>query len=99
MIWAGQAEEFRATRCAVANAKLKSYRDECWRLAILARRGVVQKQAAIDLLYEIATAHALVRALGDDRIQTILAEAFATNFREVPVAEAFATNFREVPAR
>ena len=76
MIWAGQAEEFRATRRAVANAKLKSYRDECWRLAILAGRGVVQKQPAIDLLYEIAIAHALVRALGDDRVQTILAEAF-----------------------
>jgi hypothetical protein len=78
MIWAGQAEEFRATRCAVANAKLKSYRDECWRLAILARRGVVQKQAAIDLLYEIAIAHALVRALGENRVQSIIGEAFAS---------------------
>ena len=75
MIWAGQAEEFRATRRAVANAKLKSYRDECWRLAILAGRGVVQKQPAIDLLYEIAIA--LVRALGEERIQAILDEAFA----------------------
>jgi len=77
MIWAGQAEEFRATRRAVANAKLKSYRDECWRLAILVRRGVVQKQAAIDLLYEVAIAHALVRALGEDRVQAILDDAFA----------------------
>ena len=77
MTWAGQAEEFRATRRAVANAKLKSYRIECWRLAILARRGVVQKQAAIDLLQEIAIGHALVRALGEDRVQAILEEAFA----------------------
>jgi hypothetical protein len=76
--WAGQAEEFRATRARLANAKLKAYRDECWRLAILARRGVVQKQDAIDLLQEIAIAHALVRALGEDRVQAILDEAFAS---------------------
>ena len=77
MIWAGQAEEFRATRRTMANAKLKTFRAECWRLAILARRGVVEKQAAVDLLHEVAIGHALVRSLGEDRIEAILAEAFA----------------------
>jgi len=75
--WAGQSEEFRLTRRAVANAKLNSFRSECWRLAILARRGVVEQQAAIDLLREIAVAHALVRALGEDRVEAIITEAFA----------------------
>jgi hypothetical protein len=38
--------------------------------------------AAVDRLYEIATAHALVRALGEDRIEAIIAEAFAdANFQ------------------
>jgi hypothetical protein len=31
---------------------------------------------AVDGLWEIATAHALVRSLGEDRVQAILAEAF-----------------------
>ena len=67
---------------AVANAKLVEYRRQCWRLAILVRQGVVDKAAAVDRLYEIATAHALVRALGEDRIEAIIAEAFAdTDFR------------------
>ena len=46
------------------------------RLAILARQGVIDKTAAVDRLWEVAVAHALVRALGEDRIQVILAEAF-----------------------
>ena len=62
---------------AVANAKLTEYRRQCWRLAILARQGTIDKTAAVDRLYEIATAHALVRALGEDRIEAILVEAFA----------------------
>jgi hypothetical protein len=62
---------------AVANAKLAEFRRQCWRLAHLARQGVVDKGAATDRLWEIATAHALVRALGEDRIQAIIAEAFA----------------------
>jgi hypothetical protein len=62
---------------AVANAKLVEYRRQCWRLAILVQQGVVPKDDAIDRLYEIALAHALVRVLGDDRIQAILDEAFA----------------------
>jgi hypothetical protein len=62
---------------AVANAKLAEFRRQCWRLALLARQGVVDKAAAADRLWEIATAHALVRALGEDRIQAIIAEAFA----------------------
>jgi hypothetical protein len=62
---------------AVANAKLVEYRRQCWRLAILVQQGVVPKADAIDRLYEIALAHALVRALGEDRIEAIIAEAFA----------------------
>jgi hypothetical protein len=62
---------------AVANAKLVEFRRQCWRLAMLVRQGFVDKAAAVDLLHEIAIAHALVRALGEDRIEAIVAEAFA----------------------
>jgi hypothetical protein len=62
---------------AVANAKLIEFRRQCWRLALLVQRGTIDKAAAIDRLYEIAIAHALVRALGEDRIEAIIAEAFA----------------------
>lgn len=62
---------------AVANAKLAEYRRQCWRLAMLVRQGAVSKAAAVDRLREIAIAHALVRALGEDRIEAIIAEAFA----------------------
>jgi hypothetical protein len=62
---------------AVANAKLAEFRRQCWRLAMLVRQGVVDRAAAVDRLWEIATAHALVRALGEDRVQAILDEAFA----------------------
>ena len=62
---------------AVANAKLIEFRRQCWRLAHLVRKGVVDKTAAVDRLREMAIAHALVRALGEDRIEAIIAEAFA----------------------
>jgi len=62
---------------AVANAKLAEFRRQCWRLALMVRQGTINKTAAVDRLWEIATAHALVRALGEDRIQAILDEAFA----------------------
>jgi hypothetical protein len=62
---------------AVANAKLIEFRRQCWRLAILWRKGAITKQNAVDRLWEIAVAHALVRSLGDDRIEAIIAEAFA----------------------
>jgi hypothetical protein len=61
---------------AVANAKLTEYRRQSWRLAHLVQRGLVGKQAAIDRLWEIATAHALVRALGEDHVQAIISEPF-----------------------
>jgi hypothetical protein len=72
-----QEEEFRETRRAVANSKLAEYKKKCWRLAFLARQGVVDKLAAVDLLFEIAAGHALICGLGEQRIQAILAEAFA----------------------
>jgi hypothetical protein len=62
---------------AVANAKLTEYRKQCWRLALLVRQGEVGRVAAVDRLNEIAIAHALVRSLGEDRVQAIIAEAFA----------------------
>jgi pantothenate kinase-related protein Tda10 len=62
---------------AVANAKLVEYRRQCWRLASLVRCGTMHKQDAVDRLWEIAIAHALVRSLGEDRIEAIIAEAFA----------------------
>jgi hypothetical protein len=62
---------------AVANAKLAEYRRQSWRLALLVRQGALDRAAAVDRLWEIAIAHALVRALGEDRIEAIIAEAFA----------------------
>ena len=64
---------------AVANAKLVEYRRQCWRVAHLVRQGTVDKTAAIDALHTIAVAHALIRSLGEDRIQAILDEAFANS--------------------
>src|SRR4051794_14105807 len=72
-----QEQEFREAWRAVANAKLNEYRRQCWRLAGLVRAGTVLKQAAINDLMTIATAHALARSLGEDRIEAILVEAFA----------------------
>ena len=69
--------ELREAWRAVANAKLAEFRRQCWRLASLVRRGRVDKVAAVDRLYEIAIAHALVRSLGTDRVEAIMAEAFA----------------------
>ena len=63
---------------AVANAKLAEYRRQCWRLAGLVQRGLVDKHAAADRLWEIAVAHALVRSLGPDRVQLIVEEAFSS---------------------
>jgi hypothetical protein len=71
------ARELLETWRAVANAKLTEFRRQCWRLSMLVRRGTVDRQAAVDRLWEIAIAHALVRALGEDRIQAILDESFA----------------------
>jgi hypothetical protein len=68
---------------AVANAKLNEYRRQAWRLSILVKQGIVDKAAAVDLLWEVAIAHALVRSLGEDRIQAIIAEAFADLQQEI----------------
>jgi len=70
-------ELFDAWR-AVANSKLVEYRRQCWRLAGLVRAGVITNGETIDALWEIAIAHALIRALGEDRVQAIIAEAFST---------------------
>jgi hypothetical protein len=72
-----QDRELLSAWRSVSNAKFVEYRRQCWRLAALVRQGLVDRTAAADRLWEIATAHALVRALGEDRIEAILAEAFA----------------------
>jgi hypothetical protein len=74
---ARQERELLEAWRAVANAKLAEYRRQAWRLAILARQGTVNKADAVDRLWTIAIAHALVRAMGEDRVEAILAEAFA----------------------
>jgi hypothetical protein len=71
-----QNRELIAAWCAVANSKLVEFRRQAWRLSMLVRQGVVDKRAAIDQLWEIAVAHALVRSLGPDRIAAVVSEAF-----------------------
>ena len=70
-------KEFIEAWRAVATAKLVEFRRQCWRLAWLVRQGAIDKVDASDKLWEIAIAHALVRSLGEDRVQAIIAEAFA----------------------
>jgi hypothetical protein len=70
-------KELLAAWRAVATAKLAEFRRQCWRLAALVRQGFLERTAAVDQLWQIAVAHALVRSLGEDRVQAILDEAFA----------------------
>ena len=74
---ATQENEFRDAWRAVTNSKLNEFRFQCTRLAELARQGVVDKIDAIDTLHTIAIAHALIRALGADYVEEIIAQAFA----------------------
>jgi hypothetical protein len=78
----GENRELIEAWRAVANAKLVEFRQQSRRLAVLGSRGVVGKIAAVDRLWEIAIAHALVRALGEDRVQAIISEAFAATHQE-----------------
>ena len=71
-----EAAELHEAWRAVANAKLAEYRRQCWRLAGLAAQGTIAKADAIDALWGIAIAHALVRALGEDYVNLIIVEAF-----------------------
>ena len=71
-----QAAELHEAWRAVANAKLAEYRRQCWRLAGLTAQGTLPKADASDCLWMIAMAHALVRALGEDHVDLIIAEAF-----------------------
>jgi len=73
-----QAAELRKAWRAVATAKLAEYRRQCWRLASLTAEGAITKADAVDCLWMIATAHALVRALGENHVEIIIAEAFMT---------------------
>jgi hypothetical protein len=72
-----QEIELRDAWRSVANAKLVEYRRQCWRLAGLVHSGSIKNADAVDCLWNIALAHALIRALGEDRVQAIIAEAFA----------------------
>jgi hypothetical protein len=69
--------ELREAWRSVANCKVNEFRRQCWRVAGLVRTGVVSKADAVDALFTIAIAHALIRALGEDRIEAIIAEAFS----------------------
>jgi hypothetical protein len=71
-----EKREIREAWQDVANAKLVEFRRQAWRLAVLVSAGKLKMADAVDGLWEIATAHALVRSLGEDRVQAILAEAF-----------------------
>jgi hypothetical protein len=71
------AAELHEAWRAVANAKLAEYRRQCWRLAGLTAQGTIAKTDAVDCLWNIALAHALVRAIGEDHVELIIAEAFA----------------------
>jgi hypothetical protein len=68
--------EIRQAWRAVAIAKPTEFHRQCWRLADLAREGLVDKQLAVDTLHEIVIAHNLDRLLGPDRVQQIMSEAF-----------------------
>jgi len=70
------AAELREAWRAVANAKLTEYRRQCWRLAGLSAQGSIAKTDAVDCLFNIALAHALVRAIGEDHVDLIIGEAF-----------------------
>jgi len=53
------------------------------------RRHRGHQQDAVDKLWEIATAHALVRALGENRVQRIIAEAFGA-IEDKPISKKVA---------
>jgi RecA-family ATPase len=90
-----QDEELLEAARRVANAKLLEYRRQCWRLAILAKRSTVDKAAAVDRLWEIAVAHALVRALGEDRIEASICGSPAGGRRMTWDSEAWKKSARD----
>jgi hypothetical protein len=65
-----------AARRAVANARLEEFRRQAWKLAHSVQRGLVDKGRAVDGLFDIAQAHALVAAHGEERVESIVIEAF-----------------------
>jgi hypothetical protein len=71
------ATEFVAAWRAVTNAKLVQFRRQCCRLDGRVRQGAVSKADAVGKLREVSLACALVRALGEDRIESFIVEAFA----------------------
>ena len=61
---------------SVSNAKLVEYRRQAWRLALLVRKARSTRRLRLIASTRFAIAHAIVRALGADRVQAILDEAF-----------------------
>jgi hypothetical protein len=59
------AQELVAARIAVATATPTQYQRQRWRLAGKVRTGTIDRVTAVDTRYEIAIAHALVRAPGE----------------------------------
>ena len=62
----------------VANAKFYAFADEAAKMAHWVRLGVVQKQVAADYLHETAVYNQLYFEYGTDKIQRIVADAFAS---------------------
>jgi hypothetical protein len=88
---AASMRELTAGLVAVATAKLTEYRRQCWRLAALVCTGTLDRVTAVDTLCAIAIAHGLVSAHGEERIEAIVAEAFAgSDFNPIYASEAAA---------
>jgi hypothetical protein len=49
----GEDRELIEAWRAIANAKLTEYRRQCWRLALLVRRGIITRTATVDRLWEM----------------------------------------------
>ena len=71
------AQELVAARIAVATATPTQYQRQRWRLAGKVRTGTIDRVTAVDTRYEIAIAHALVRAPGEVGLRRSLLRHFA----------------------
>jgi hypothetical protein len=60
-------------RQAIATAEIAEFENQAYRLGHVTATGLLNRAAAADLLLDIATAHGLVQAQGDDAIQSIIA--------------------------
>jgi hypothetical protein len=61
-------------RNAIATAKIAEFENQSFRLGHVIATGLLNRNAAADLLLDVATSNGLVREHGDDLIQKIMAE-------------------------